>query len=82
MYRFEMDSKDSLTAKVYFDPEEQMAFIGALNSPDSSILPVCFEENGFNQQAKRIITVKPGTARLNGDQWQVRDEDKLIIRYE
>lgn len=81
VYRFELDSENSTTAKVFFDPDLEMAYGRVLNSPDSNILPVCNEENAFNQQARKIETVEPGTAHLNGDQWEVREENKVRIKY-
>jgi hypothetical protein len=81
IYRFELHSENSTTASVFFDPDFEMAFGRALNSPDKNILPICIEENAFNQQAKKIETIKPATARLNGDNWEIREEDKMRIRY-
>lgn len=81
IYRFEIQSEQSTTAQVFFDPDFEMAFSRALNFPDSTILPICIEENAFNQKAKKIETIKPATARLNGDIWEIREEDKMRIRY-
>jgi hypothetical protein len=81
IYRFELQSENSSTALVFFDPDLEMSFGRALNSPDKNILPICIEENAFNQQAKKIETIKPATARLNGDIWEIREEDKMRIRY-
>jgi hypothetical protein len=80
-YRFELESESATTAKVYFEPADDMSRTLALNSPDSYIFPVCLGENPLNQQARKIETVRPGTARKNGDLWEIREEDKVLIKY-
>jgi hypothetical protein len=52
----------------------------AVNSPDSFLYPVCEEFESLNQNAKKIITKKPGIVTKQDDKWIVKE--KALIAYE
>lgn len=52
----------------------------ALNAPDSFLYPACEETEPLNQNAKKIITNKPGIAIKQDDKWIVKE--KAQIAYE
>ncbi|OAD45910.1 hypothetical protein LPB303_06380 [Polaribacter atrinae] len=52
----------------------------ALNAPDSFLYPACEETEPLNQNAKKIITIKPGIAIKQDDKWIVKE--KAQITYE
>lgn len=52
----------------------------ALNAPDSFLYPACEETEPLNQNANKIITIKPGIAIKQENKWIVKE--KAQITYE
>jgi len=71
--------KDNNLAEFEFFNTENSA-IRAVNAPDSFLYPACEETEPLNQNAKRIITNKPGIAIKQDDKWIVKE--KAQITYE
>lgn len=71
--------KDNNLAEFEFFNTENSA-IRAVNAPDSFLYPACEETELLNQNAKRIITNKPGIAIKQDDKWIVKE--KAQITYE
>ena len=76
-YRFELE-RDESKAKFWF-LDNPNTIQSAVIYPETYINPVCDYE-GFNSNAKRIITKEPGSAIKEGDVWKVRTKAK--IRFE
>lgn len=76
-YRFELE-RDETKAKFWF-LDNQNTIQSAVIYPETYINPVCDYE-GFNSNAKRIVTKIPGIAVKEGDTWKVRIKAK--IRFE
>jgi hypothetical protein len=76
-YRFELE-RDENKAKFWF-LDNSNTIQSAVIYPETYINPVCDYE-GFNSNAKRIITKEPGIAIKEGDVWKVRTKAK--IRFE
>jgi hypothetical protein len=71
--------KENNLAKFEFFNTENSA-IRAVNAPDSFLYPACEETEPLNQNAKKIITNKPGLAIKQDDKWIVKE--KAQITYE
>lgn len=71
--------KDNNQAEFEFFNTENSA-IRAVNAPDSFLYPACEETEPLNQNAKKIITNKPGIAIKQDDKWIVKE--KAQITYE
>ena len=71
--------KDNNQAEFEFYNTENSA-IRAVNAPDSFLYPACEETEPLNQNAKRIITNKPGIVIKRDDKWIVKE--KAQITYE
>jgi hypothetical protein len=71
--------KDNNQAEFQFFNTENSA-IRAVNAPDSFLYPACEETEPLNQNAKKIITNKPGLAIKQDDKWIVKE--KAQITYE
>ncbi|TXD81028.1 hypothetical protein ESY86_19430 [Subsaximicrobium wynnwilliamsii] len=71
--------KDNNVAEFQFFNTENSA-IRAVNAPDSFLYPACEETEPLNQNAKKIITNKPGVAIKQGEKWIVKE--KAQITYE
>lgn len=71
--------KDNNLAEFEFFNTENSAK-RAVNAPDSFLYPACEETEPLNQNAKRIITNKPGIVIKQDDKWIVKE--KAQITYE
>ncbi len=71
--------KDNNLAEFEFFNTENSAK-RALNAPDSFLYPACEESEPLNQNANRIITIKPGIALKQEGKWIVKE--KAHITYE
>jgi hypothetical protein len=76
-YKFLIE--DNNQAEFEFFNTENSA-IRAVNAPDSFLYPACEETEPLNQNAKKIITNKPGIAIKIDDKWIVKE--KAQITYE
>lgn len=76
-YRFELEH-DETKAKFWF-LDNPNTIQSAVIYPETYINPVCDYE-GFNSNAKKIVTKQPGIAIKEGDIWKVRIKAK--IRFE
>ena len=76
-YKF-LITDNNLAEFEFFNTENSA--IRAVNAPDSFLYPACEETEPLNQNAKRIITNKPGIAIKQDDKWIVKE--KAQITYE
>ncbi len=60
--------------------EQESSLTQALGYPQIIIERVCEAENSREDGVKRIVTVQPGIAELNGDKWEMKSPAK--IKYE
>lgn len=81
LYKFSISSVDLSVSEFEFSSDE-FGVKDAVNYPQTYLDPVCEAINAVNQHAKRIITVKKGIAKKEGDKWMVSPENKARIRYE
>lgn len=77
-YKIEVD-KDSQKGKLFFISGD--FDLKALQNIDFYLNPVCEIENIPDRtKAKRINMLKSGSVILNGDQWKIESDKKLLIR--
>lgn len=79
LYKFTVDSVNNNHATFIFQSDET-GISDSVNSPHIYIEPVCDPQNALNQNAKRITTIRPGTAEKRNDKWMVLT--KAQIKYE
>lgn len=79
VYTFELDDADPNVAHFHLVNDND-TMTQAIQTYNRYIEPVCESEEPFNPKANRIVTIKPGTAILKGDRWEVTE--KASIRYE
>jgi len=78
-YKFTLTDGSSTKATFEFLNEER-AVRDATNAPDRILRPVCKINNPLNQNAKRIVTTKPGIVVKKNDKWVL--DTPAEIRYE
>lgn len=80
LYEFIVDSQNQSLAKFTFTAMDTKIIQSVVDYSQSYINPVCDPQNALNQNAKRIITLRPGTAEKRNDKWIVLT--KAQIKYE
>jgi len=79
LYKFTINNSNRDQATFAFQSDDT-GIRDSVNSPHIYIEPVCDPQNALNQNAKRIITLRPGTAEKRNDKWIVLT--KAQIKYE
>lgn len=81
VYKFKIDPSNPNMATFSFH-SDNMGLQHAIGNPATYIKPVCQETSPIHPGAKYVMTVKPGFATKNGDNWIVAENQKALIRYE
>ena len=79
LYRFKVDIHNKSMATFEFH-SDSTGVSDSVNYPHTYLDPVCEPLNAVNQNAQRIVTIKPGMAEKRNDKWYVTS--KAQIRYE
>jgi len=80
LYEFIVDAQNQSLAKFSFAARDTKIIQSVVDYSQSYINPVCDPQNALNQNAKKITTIRPGTAEKRNDKWIVLT--KAQIKYE
>lgn len=80
LYEFIVDTKNPLMAEFRFIATDSKVIQSVVDYSQSYINPACDAQNALNQNAKRIITIYPGTAEKRNDKWIIITKSQ--IKYE
>lgn len=80
LYEFIVDAQNQSLAKFTFAARDTKIIQSVVDYSQSYINPVCDPQNALNQNAKKITTIRPGTAEKRNDKWIVLT--KAQIKYE
>lgn len=80
LYEFIVDLKNPLKAEFSFIASDTKIIQSVVDYSQTYINPACDAQNALNQNAKRIITLYPGTAERRNDKWIIIT--KAQIKYE
>ncbi len=81
LYKFLIDKNNPNKAEFEFH-SDSIGIKNAINYPDRCLESVCNINSAHNPNTKKIITIKPGIAEKNGDNWIVNSNNKAQIKYE
>jgi len=80
LYEFIIDSQNPSVAKFSFTAKDIKIIQSVVDYSQSYINPVCEPQNALNQNAKQIVTIRPGIAEKRNDKWIITN--KAQIKYE